>query len=235
MTRVVAHEALVAAGVAASALRGGRHHEPARDRRGLGRAHRRSRCTTRSCGRTAAPPRAATSCARRGSRTLVRRAHGPRDRPLLLRHEDRVAAARTSTGLRDARRGGRRALRHDRRVARLQAHRAARSPTTRTRRARCCSTSHALRWRRRAVRGARRAGRGAARGRSRPRSVLGETDPDAFLGARVPLAGHGGRPAGRALRPGVPRAGPRQEHLRDRQLRAAERRAAAAAGARRAC
>ena len=62
-------------------------------------------------------------------------------------------------------------------------------------------------------------------------SVLGETDPDAFLGARVPRRRHGGRPAGGAVRPGLPRPGPRQEHVRDRQLRAAERRAAPSAGA----
>ena len=36
--------------------------------------------------------------------------------------------------------------------------------------------------------------------------------------------GHRGRPAGGALRPGLPRARARQEHLRHRQLRAPERR-----------
>ena len=40
-----------------------RHHEPARDRRGLGPAHRPARGTARSCGRTGAPRRAATRCA----------------------------------------------------------------------------------------------------------------------------------------------------------------------------
>ena len=59
----------------------------------------------------------------RGPRGARARAHRARDRPLLLGHEDRVAAARTSTGSRDAARSGERALRHDRRLACLQADR----------------------------------------------------------------------------------------------------------------
>ena len=62
----------------------------------------------------------------------------------------------------------------------------------------------ALRWDRELCEAARRAGRRAARSRCRPPSVLGETDPDVFLGARVPVAGHRGRSAGGAVRAGLP-------------------------------
>ena len=44
-----------------------RHHQPARDGRRVGPAHRRARGTARSCGRTGAPRRAATSCATRAT------------------------------------------------------------------------------------------------------------------------------------------------------------------------
>ena len=42
-----------------------RHHQPARDGGGLGPGHGPARCTGPSCGRTGAPPSAATSCAPR--------------------------------------------------------------------------------------------------------------------------------------------------------------------------
>ena len=78
-----------------------------------------SRCTARSSGRTAAPPRAATSCARPGHEPLVRERTGLVLDPYfsgtkiewLIRHGDVPA---------------RRRLRHDRLLARLQAHRRAR-------------------------------------------------------------------------------------------------------------
>ena len=52
--------------------------------------------------------------------------------------------------------------------------------------------------------------------------VYGETTE---FGGKVPGGGHRRRPAGRAVRAGLPRARARQEHLRHRQLPAAERRA----------
>ena len=64
--------------------------------------------------------------------------------------------------------------------------------------------------------------------------AFGTTRPDALAGHAVPVSGRGGRPAGGALRAGVPRSGPGQEHLRHRLVRAAQRRdrgAGAAAGA----
>ena len=78
-----------------------------------------------------------------GPRAAGPRAHRPRPRPLLLRHEDRVAAAQRRRRA-SAPSGAR--VRHDRLVARLQAHRPRTSPTTRTPRGRCCSTSAGCAW-----------------------------------------------------------------------------------------
>ena len=71
-----------------------RHHRPARDGGRLGPPHRPARCTAPSCGRTGAPRPAATSCASRGLRADRARHHGPRARPVLHRHQGRVAAHR---------------------------------------------------------------------------------------------------------------------------------------------
>ena len=119
--RAVAREALDDAGVGPD--RRHRHHQPARDRLRLGPERPASRCTTRSSGRTAAPPSAATSCARQGHETSCH-AQRPRPRPVLQRDEDRVAARQRR---RPARAGERRpgGLRHGRRLAGLQAHRRA--------------------------------------------------------------------------------------------------------------
>ena len=76
MTRAVAQEALDAAGVAAARPRGDRHHEPARDRRLLGPSDRASRSTARSCGRTAARPRAASSFGAEGHEEPIRERTG---------------------------------------------------------------------------------------------------------------------------------------------------------------
>ena len=139
MTRAVAHEALDDAGVDGADAQGHRDHQPARDGRWPGTATPASRCTARSCGRTAAPPplRRAEEA---GHEAVVPRAHRPRARPLLLRHEDRVAA-----------REGRRAA-PTRRFGTIDAWlvfkltRPRTRPTTPTRRARCCSTSASWRW-----------------------------------------------------------------------------------------
>ena len=76
VSRAVAREALEAAGVAAADLDGDRHHEPARDRRRVGRAHRRAAAPR---DRLAGPPHrrlAATSCGEQGYETLVRERTG---------------------------------------------------------------------------------------------------------------------------------------------------------------
>ena len=102
-------------------------------------------------------------------------------------------------------------------MAAVQAAAASTSPTRATPRARCCSTFGAAAWdpscsscsacpSASLPRGARRAAASSgARATSRPR------------GARLR---RGGRPAGGALRPALPRAGPRQEHVRHRLVRA---------------
>ena len=68
VTQAVAGEALDDAGVGPGELQAVGHHQPARDRRASGTRTPASRCTARSCGRTGAPPSAATSCARRATR-----------------------------------------------------------------------------------------------------------------------------------------------------------------------
>ena len=116
-----------------------RHHQPARDRRGLGPQD--GRAAAPGAG-VAGPPHGGRCDELReeGHEHAGPRAHGPRARPLLLGHEDRVADPR------GRRRPGRRRLRHDRLVAGLQAHGPRTPPTTRTPRARCCSTSASSDW-----------------------------------------------------------------------------------------
>ena len=97
-----------------------------------------SRCTARSSGRTAAPPARCDELRERGPRGARPRAHRPGARPVLLGDEDRVAAARTSTGCAERARDGPRGVRDDRLVADLQAHRRARDRRRPTPRARCC-------------------------------------------------------------------------------------------------
>ena len=209
-----------------------RHHQPARDGRGLGPPHRRSRCTGRSCGRTGAPPAAATSCATAGHLALVRGAHRPRARPVLLGHEDRVAAAPRAA----CAAGDRPGARHHRRLAALEPHRR-RGPRHRP----------VQRQPHDAVRH-RRAGAGAtscATCSACPLDALPEVRPSSgrfgvTVGplrrpGRHPRLRHRRRPAGRAVRPGLLRAGHDQEHLRHRQLRADERRPGLPARRSRAC
>ena len=92
-----------------------RDRQPARDRRRLGPGDRRAAAPG---ARLAGPPhgRALRGAARGRARGARPRAHRARPRPLLLRDQDRVAAAQR----RGRRAGG---LRHDRLLARLQAHR----------------------------------------------------------------------------------------------------------------
>ena len=162
-----------------------------------------SRCTARSSGRTAARPRAATSCARRASRSWCASAPGLVIDPYFSGHEDRVAAARTSTGLRERARAGRRALRDDRRLARLQAHRP-RGDRLLERVAHDAVRHPRAALGRRAVRRCSACRRRRCPRRSPSAQVLGETDPDAFFGAARAARRHGRRPAGGAVRAGLP-------------------------------
>ena len=98
----------------ASGPDGNRDHQPARDGRGLGSGHRRAGPPRPGL---AGPPHggALRRAPRAGPRGADPGANRARDRPLLLRHEDRVA---------DPERGVARwrRVRHDRLLARLQAH-----------------------------------------------------------------------------------------------------------------
>ena len=123
---------------------------------------------------------------------------------------------------------GARVLRHDRLVAAVQAHRPPRdrllervahaavrhpqaAPGTRS-----CASCSACRPRR-------------CPSRCRAPTSYGETSE---FGGSVPVAGIAGRPAGGPLRPGLPRAGPRQEHLRHRARSCSRTPAARRRGAR---
>ena len=117
-------------------------------------------------------------------------------------------------------------VRHGRRVDAVEPHRrrtAASTPPSRpTPAAPCCSTSSAWPGRRRCTTCS--AYRTAACPRSgRPAGRFGATAAGTPVPVRHPGVGHPRRPAGRPVRPGLPRAGADQEHLRHRQLRADER------------
>ena len=122
-----------------------RHHQPARDGRGVGPAHRPARCTGRSSGRTGAPPPAATSCARPGTSTWCAAPPAwcstPTSRPP-------SSSGCCSRGRR--RRRARPGLRHRRRwvLWNLTGGPTAgcTPPSRRTPAARCCSTSTRLAW-----------------------------------------------------------------------------------------
>ena len=146
------------------------------------------------------------------ARAAGARADRPGHRPLLLRDQDRVAAGQR----RGCPRGG---LRHDRLLARLQAHRA--PPHRLLERVADDALRHP------------QAGLGpgplrAARGRPLPaagaRSLLRRPRDHLGVRRRGPGRRDRRRPAGGALRPGLPRARGSQEHLRDRQLRPAQHR-----------
>ena len=181
--------------------------------------------------RRAAPPRAGLAgpphrralrrAARGRPRSAGPRAHRADDRPLLLGDQDRVAA-----GQRRGRRAG--GLRHDRLLAAVQAHRPPRHRLLQ-RLADDALRHPPARLGRRALRAARDRPGAAARA--------------AALGARLrhhhrvrrrgPGRGDRRRPAGGAVRPGLPRAGDGEEHLRHRQLRPAQHRRRGPGAARR--
>ena len=125
VTRAVAVEALDDAGVRPRRARRRSASRTSARRSACGIRPRASRCTARSCGRTAAPPRAATSCARR-PRAARPRAHRARARPLLLGRRRSSGCCDNVEGLRERARGRAGRVRHDRQLADLQPHRRAR-------------------------------------------------------------------------------------------------------------
>ena len=167
--------------------------------------------------------RTAERCAelkRGGPRGPRPRAHRARHRPLLLGHEDRVAAAKR-------RRDGARRLRDDRLVARLQAHRPPRH-RLHERLAHAAVRHPQARLGPRALRAARRRPGEAARAAAVGRGLRHDD--------RVRRRGAGRRdrrrPAGGAVRPGLPPRRDGEEHLRHRQLRAPQHRHRGARAAR---
>ena len=224
VTRRVGAEAISDAGISGGEPDGDRDHQPARDGRRLGPGARgepvhhalvwQDRRTAGRCDELRAA----------GHADLVRERTGPGHRPLLLGDQDRVASAQRRGG------AGRR-LRHDRLLARLQAHRPARHRLLQR------LADDALRHPRAAL------GPGALRAAGR-RSGAALPEPVPFVAGlrahrRLRRRRAGGRdrrrPAGGALRPGLPPARDGEEHLRHRQLRPAQHRRRGAPSPARAC
>ena len=165
-------------------------------------AHRRAASTARSSGRTGAPPRRCDELREAGHETLVRERTGLVHRPLLLRHEDRVAAARTSTAPSDAGFG----TIDSWLVFKLTgAHVTDYSNASRT----MLFDIRELRWDAELCELLGVDSGPAARAACR--SARGLRDHARSSAASVPVAGHRRRPAGGAVRPGLPsrRASPR--------------------------
>jgi|GEM_PF-2771184 len=204
--------------------RGHRHHEPARDDAPLGA---RDGASARERDRLAGPKnRADVRRAPRGRpRGGARREDRPRPRRLFFWHEVEVAA-RPLAGGACSRGEGRARLRHDRHVARLEAHEWGRARDRRLE----CKPDAALRhphrdMGRRAPRALRRSERSPA-----PRRLLLGSDRSG--GARRSGRsggsdrGHRGGSAGGPLRAGLRPARPREEHLRHRLFPAPQHRGA---------
>ncbi|CAA9513713.1 MAG: Glycerol kinase, partial [uncultured Solirubrobacterales bacterium] len=199
--------------------RGDRDHQPARDRAGLGPRLRRAAGPR---ARMAGPPhrRALRRAARGRPRGDLPGAHRPRARLLLQRDEVGVAADR------GRRRPGAGGARDHRLMARAQALRPpCHRPLERLADAGLRHPRAALRYR--AVRAAVDPARGPARAAAERSRV--RRDRRARRRAVRPRGRDRRRPAGGAVRPGVPFRGAREEHLRDRLVRAPEHRRRAAA------
>ncbi len=187
---------------------GERHADPPRDRL-AGPAHRAAVC--------------ATACAR-GLRRSGAALHRPGDRPVLLGHQDPLAARQRDPRAR-RRRARRAGLRHHRLVAAVEAHQRPRARHRRQQRVAHDAVRHPP----------QRVGPRAAEGAADPRQPAAEGAPvepplrrDRCVVVRCadPDRRHRRRPAERAVRPGLLQGRPRQEHLRHRLLHAdAQRRA----------
>ena len=134
-----------------------------------------------------------------------------------------------------ARRRGRRALRDDRRLAGATSSPAARSRIGPNASRTMLFDIHALRWDEELCDALGVPCRRRCPSRSPSAHVIADTDPDAFIGVRAPLAGMAGDQQAALFGQAALEPGPRQEHLRHRQLRAAERRPAAHRRCGRAC
>ena len=198
---------------------GHRHHQPARDRRGLGPLDRRAGAPRAG---VAGPPHLGPLRRAQGGgpRAAVPRAHRAGARPLLLRA--RKIEWLVNEGHGDA------LLRDDRLVARAQAVRRARD-RLHQRLAHAAVRHPRAQVGPRAVRDPPRRPRLAARAATQRRGGGG----DERVRRQRAAGRHGRRPAGRPLRPGLPRGRAGQEHLRHGLVRAPARRGRGAQAARR--
>ena len=203
------------------ANRGDRHHQPARDRRSCGTGRRAARSTARSSGRAGARRRSATRSAPTGCRALDSEKTG-----LVL--DPYFSGTKIAWLLDRSRAARRRAERGELAFGTVdswlvwQAHRR-RGPRDR-RDERLADAALDLRtrdWGDGDAGDLRRSARRAA-ARSCRRPALSARRPASACALRRADRGHRRRSAGRALRPGVLRAGRGQEHLRHRMLSAAE-------------
>ena len=163
----------------------------------------------------AGPPhrRPLRRAARGGPRRAGSRAHRLGHRPLLLRDQDRVAASQRRRG----RRGG---LRDDRFLARRSSSPGATSPTSPTPRGRCSSTSAAARWDPDlcALLGI------DPESLPEPLPSAHEYGATAEFGGEVPVAGIAGDQQAALFGQACHQRRDGEEHVRDRQLRAAQHR-----------
>ena len=235
-TQEVVQGALEKAGIEPSRPRRRRHHQPARDRPSSGTGRPASRSTTRSSGRTPAPKDLRRARGRRAARTasasttglpLATYFSGPKIRWILDNVDGRARAGR-------ARRA---AVRHHRLLADLEPHRRARRRGARHRRhqrqphdadgpadARLGRRDRSASWASRAA---------MLPGSARPREVYGDGAGRRSPG--IPVAGVLGDQQAALFGQTCFDAGRGQEHLRHRQLPAAQHRHRARPVARAAC
>ena len=205
--RDVAARALAAAGACgAGDIGGDRHHQPARDDRALGpRTGRPVRQRDRVAGPTHRG-RDVTLCDRHGHEPLFARAHRARARRLLLGHQARVAARQRRRRPR-ARRARRARVRHRSTPGSLwqlsggAAHVTDASNASRT----LLFNIHTLDWDDELLALLRVPRAVLPDVRRLERNRRRRTDCDGLPRRRSPIARHRRRPAGGALRPGVPR------------------------------
>ena len=123
-TREVIGGALAGAGRRGGRDRGDRHHQPARDDGRVGPRDRGSRCTTRSSGRTPAPPRWCASSPASRAPTACAKPSGCRCRPTSPARRS-PGSSTTCRAPARARRGRRAGLRHHGHLAAVEPDRRA--------------------------------------------------------------------------------------------------------------
>ncbi len=199
-----------------------RHHQPARDLRRLGPAHRqadpsRHRVAGPAHGGGVPHPQA---CRPRADR---HRQDRPAARPLLLRHQDRLAARPRGRRAR-ARQGGPSGLRHHRQLPDLAPHRRQGARHRRHQRLAHAALRHRQgRLRRRSARAVRRAALDAAARCATATPSYGATEPS-ILGGAIPILGVAGDQQAATIGQACFSARHGQGHLRHRLFRAAQHR-----------